>query len=860
MKTKLFLIFVLLSVTFINAQDQKELADKYLSKRGELAFTFTANNFDEINQLSRIISFDHHQDSNPLTINAIANNKGFEKFLTYNLSFEINIKANEPKNVVMYDKNIHGKGVSGKNTALTFPLEAYPNYADYVQQMNDFVTNNPTIARLEVIGTTSGTGSGLPTYTGGSHQILAIVLSDNVNSDEAEPRLLYTSSIHGDELAGYPSMLNLINHLIEGYKGNHADNDDNINAQNLINGAEIWINPLANPDGTFRTTNADVSSSIRGNANIIDMNRNYPAPDGTLHPDGESYQYETTQFMTLGDTYHFVLAANFHGGEEVFNYPWDFTYDRTVDDDWWRFVGEEYALNAQNDSPIGYSDPNDNPIGGNDGTEYFDFLKSTIYESNPILGVTHGADWYRIDGGRQDYMNFEQQCREVTIELSQTKTSPSPASGSINYDILDLWNYNKNAYIDFLLQGTFGFRGIVIDNITTNPIKAKITIVGRDDQALSRNSWVETELPFGDFYRLIEAGTYDILIEADCYQSKTLSSQAITNGVVNDLGTISLIPLSAVIPTNLAASSITTTTATIGWDDIGVTSYDVQYGIQGTLTSTWTTVSSLTNSLALTSLVANTTYEFQVRSVCNASTSSYSASTLFTTLSASYCTSEGTNITQEYISNVQLESINNTSGGVGYSDFTSISTDLLTGSNFTITISKFGNKGDAFAVWIDYNKDGDFLDSGEQVASSTSVLTGSFSVPLTAFIGSTRMRVSLKRSTIPTSCETFTRGEVEDYTVNIIDSTLGIQDELLSEFVLYPNPVNNDEIKLRMPKEITDFNVTISNVLGQKVYQKEVISNYNNLHKVNTSNLKSGIYFVTVSTNLGMATKKMIIQ
>ena len=79
---------------------------------------------------------------------------------------------------------------------------------------------------------------------------------------------------------------------------------------------------------------------------------------------------------------------------------------------------------------------------------------------------------------------------------------------------------------------------------------------------------------------------------------------------------------------------------------------------------------------------------------------------------------------------------------------------------------------EGYSVWIDYNQDNDFLDAGEQVftqaATTTTPVSGSFTVPGTALAGNTRMRVSMKYNGIPTSCETFSYGEVEDYTVNII--------------------------------------------------------------------------------------------
>jgi len=77
---------------------------------------------------------------------------------------------------------------------------------------------------------------------------------------------------------------------------------------------------------------------------------------------------------------------------------------------------------------------------------------------------------------------------------------------------------------------------------------------------------------------------------------------------------------------------------------------------------------------------------------------------------------------------------------------------------------------------------------------------------------------------------------------------------------LYPNPVTNGEITLKMPSEITDFNVTISNVLGQQLFTENVQFISRNKHVVKTQGLKAGIYFVTVSTNLDKATKKLLIH
>ncbi|MBI5219456.1 MAG: fibronectin type III domain-containing protein [Bacteroidia bacterium] len=86
-------------------------------------------------------------------------------------------------------------------------------------------------------------------------------------------------------------------------------------------------------------------------------------------------------------------------------------------------------------------------------------------------------------------------------------------------------------------------------------------------------------------------------------------------------------------PTGLTASSITTTSAALGWTAVtGATSYNIQYRVVGA--ATWTSATSTTNSLSVSGLTAATNYEFQVQTVCASGTGAFSASATFTTLSA----------------------------------------------------------------------------------------------------------------------------------------------------------------------------------------------------------------------------------
>jgi PKD repeat protein len=137
-----------------------------------------------------------------------------------------------------------------------------------------------------------------------------------------------------------------------------------------------------------------------------------------------------------------------------------------------------------------------------------------------------------------------------------------------------------------------------------------------------------------------------------------------------------------------------------------------------------------------------------------------------------YCSASGNNQNYEYVAGVNIGSINNTTGASGYSDYTAQSTNATKGGSVSVSLTPgfvSSSYTEYWRIWIDYNQDGDFDDSGETVfsQSSSSTVSGSFTVPTSALSGGTRMRVIMKYSGYAASCGTFTYGEVEDYTINI---------------------------------------------------------------------------------------------
>ena len=244
--------------------------------------------------------------------------------------------------------------------------------------------------------------------------------------------------------------------------------------------------------------------------------------------------------------------------------------------------------------------------------------------------------------------------------------------------------------------------------------------------------------------------------------------------------------LTAPTPPTLSASLTTTSTTALSWsgatDNVGVVSYDVYNGANFLINTSATTY-------LVTGLSPLTSFTFTVRAKDASGNASIPSNAVTITTLPSYCASQGNSVADELIGNVTLGTINNTSiGGAGYTDFTNISTNLVVGTTQTITITPTWTGTvypEGYGVFIDYNRDGDFTDSGETVftsaATTSTPISGTFTIPLTATIGTTRMRVSLKYNGIPTACETFSFGQVEDYSITFVPATTTLNLKLYLE-------------------------------------------------------------------------------
>lgn len=141
-----------------------------------------------------------------------------------------------------------------------------------------------------------------------------------------------------------------------------------------------------------------------------------------------------------------------------------------------------------------------------------------------------------------------------------------------------------------------------------------------------------------------------------------------------------------------------------------------------------------------------------------------------------YCASRGNSTSYEWINQIALDGVVRATGNNnGYVDNTAQTPFNLTRNAWSYIslypgFNSASGTSEGWMVWIDYNKDGQFVTSERVVwtGSNGSILNMGFQVPTTATTGVTRMRVQMKFGfDIVDACEVFSSGEVEDYSVNI---------------------------------------------------------------------------------------------
>lgn len=319
-------------------------------------------------------------------------------------------------------------------------------------------------------------------------------------------------------------------------------------------------------------------------------------------------------------------------------------------------------------------------------------------------------------------------------------------------------------------------------------------------------------------------------------------------------------------PSAPATTAITATSAMPGWSDAaGTGSYELRYRVVGS--TSWISQNTAGTSLSLTGLTAATDYEWQVRSLCSAVNSAYTASAGFTTLASSggdrptYCPASGSNTGSEYIDLVDIRNLYNQSGDDGgYGDYTSTGTALEAGQSYSIYLRP-GFPGTAYRenwrVWIDFNRDGDYADAGELLFSTRSrrAFSRTVTIPSNALNGPTGMRVAMQYNSYPDPCDQFRDGEVEDYTVTITAGQNRLGAEAMSSPVgaIYPNPASNRLVVSGPVNELAEYKIYQADgrLLSSHIAEGQV--------SLDISRYKPGVYLLQITIGSKQTSEQFLI-
>ncbi len=288
----------------------------------------------------------------------------------------------------------------------------------------------------------------------------------------------------------------------------------------------------------------------------------------------------------------------------------------------------------------------------------------------------------------------------------------------------------------------------------------------------------------------------------------------------------------------------------------------------GTNSATYTTT-TLTNGQIVSCVMTSNA------SCASPATATSNSITITITGTITYCSATTTTTTYERITNVTIGSINNTTANSSYSNFTALSTNVVAGTGYPISIT-IGNAytTDRVIVFVDWNNNGVFTNAGETVFTSSigvGPFVGGITVPVGTSTGAKRMRIRLTDTGAganQTSCGVSSYGEVEDYTLTVVaagsmapeitsdaktkeeDSNTILRAEILNVF---PNP-SDGNFTVKGAQEGDYFLVDEAGKLIQSFRL-----NADNNFTFNITNLENGFYVLAGQNQKGAISKQKIV-
>ncbi|MEA2677269.1 MAG: carboxypeptidase [Chloroflexota bacterium] len=286
--------------------------------------------------------------------------------------------------------------------------EGYHTYAETSALLDGVESSYPTIARKFSIGQSN---QGRP--------IWALKISDNVGSDENEPEVLFTSQMHAREWLSQEENLRIIELLSSNYDST-PDTQLEGRVTDIVDGLEIWIVPMLNPDGAeydignpssgFRNQRKNRQSVGSGVQPGIDLNRNFgfgwACCGGSSGKPGSFFYrgrepWQGTETARLRD---FVLGRIIGGRQQI------------------RAAIDWHAFNEEIMWPFAYTKTDLPRPMAVDDLAAFKALARGMADLNGYM-PKQLSDLYVFDGGSSDWLYGDQRIFSLTIEVYPLKDS-----------------------------------------------------------------------------------------------------------------------------------------------------------------------------------------------------------------------------------------------------------------------------------------------------------------------------------------------------------------------------------------------------------------------------------------------------
>jgi carboxypeptidase T len=171
-----------------------------------------------------------------------------------------------------------------------------------------------------------------------NRRLLALKISDNAAADEGEPAILFIGCHHAREWISVEVPFEFGRYLLEHYDGDPQVRD-------LVDASEIWILPIANPDGleysihVYRYWRKNRRANADGTFGV-DINRNYGYAWGYDNEGSSGYagsdvyrgpgpfsEPETAAIRSLFLAHDFRALVSFHSYGQNILFPWGYSLE-----------------------------------------------------------------------------------------------------------------------------------------------------------------------------------------------------------------------------------------------------------------------------------------------------------------------------------------------------------------------------------------------------------------------------------------------------------------------------------------------------------------------------------------------------